>query len=193
MKKVILLLAVILLSTTPIKAEDAGLWDNFGDVNFYTSDEQTAVSDEQFEETVDKVKEKQKKRGLFTPREPKKMKGESFQQSNETEIIKGIKSDTPVLRIPYELKTYTGDIVPIGHYQAEFEKNEAGEIMMKLYQAHYLIAEYPAQETEEDLFDEHINYLTLEDFDEDKVKINYGSMDFNAFAIVEKVQKGSPQ
>ena len=57
---------------------------------------------------------------------------------------------------------------------------------MKLYQAHYMVAQYPAQETEEDLYDEHINYLTLDDFEGNKVKINYGSMDFNAFAIVER-------
>lgn len=114
------------------------------------------------------------------------MKGESYQQSNETELIKGINKETPVLRVPYELKTVDGGTLPIGHYQTEFEKDDKGYVTMKLYQAHYMVAQYPAQETEEDLYDEHINYLTLEDFDENKVKINYGSMDFNAFAIVER-------
>lgn len=186
MKKLIIILTV-LITVSPVFADefDGGLWDNFGDINFYNSDKQTAVSDEQFDETIEKVKSK-KRKPLFSPKEPKKMKGESYQQSNETELIKGINKETPVLRVPYELKTVDGDTLPIGHYQTEFEKDDKGYVTMKLYQAHYMVAQYPAQETEEDLYDEHINYLTLEDFDENKVKINYGSMDFNAFAIVER-------
>lgn len=187
MKKILtLFFAIIWGCFSGIYAEDEGLWDNFGDINFYNSEEQTAVSDEQFDKTVETVKEKQKKKGLFAPREPKKMKGASYQESNETEIISGIDKETPILRVPYELKTLDGKILPIGHYQAVFEKDDEGYVIMKLYQAHYMIAQYPAQETEEDLFAEKINYLTLEDFDERKVKINYGSMDFNAFAIIDK-------
>ena len=186
MRKLLFTLLTLLFLTPLAKAEDAGLWDNFGDINIYQSDEQTAVSDEQFNKTVDTVKEKQKKRGLFAPKEPKKMKGKSYQESNETEFLNNIKIETPILRIPYELQTTNGTTIPIGHYQAVFEKDNNGFMTMKLYQAHTLVAQLPAQETEEDLYDEHINYLTLEDFSETKVKINYGSIDFNAFAIVDK-------
>ena len=179
-------LATFLVCAFPVLAEDNGLWDNFGDINFYNSDEQTAVSDKQFDETVENVKEKQKKIKLFGPREPKKMKGQSYQESNETEFLSGIENETPVLRIPYELVTADGKTLPIGHYQAVFEKDSEDRVTMKLYQAHYMLAEFPAQETEEDLFDDKINYLTIEDYDNEQVKINYGSMDFNAFAIVHK-------
>ncbi len=187
MKRFLIIFTMIFLTgMNVIRAEDDGLWDNFGDINFYNSDEQTAVSDKQFDETVENVKEKQKKFKLFGPREPKKMKGQSYQESNETEFLSGIKNETPVLRIPYELKTLSGTVLPIGHYQAVFEKDSEGAITMKLYQAHYMLAQYPAQETEEDLFDDKINYLTIEDYNDKQVKINYGSMDFNAFAIVNK-------
>ncbi len=187
MKKIILTIFALLTTFSPVFAEDGGLWDNFTDVNFYNSDQHTAVSDEQFDKTVENVKEKQKRKGFFNfNREPKKMKGESYQESNETELIKGINKETPVLVVPYELKALDGGTIPIGHYQAVFEKDENNFVTMKLYQAHYMIAQFPAEETEEDLFDEHINYLTLDDFGENKVKINYGSMDFNAFAIVDK-------
>lgn len=188
MKKNLLALMISVILISPCCAEgDGDLWDNYGDINFYNSDKQTAVSDEQFDETVEKVKEKQKKKGLFNfNKEPKKMKGESYQQSNETEFLNGISKETPILRVPCELKKLDGETLPIGHYQVEFEKDDEGFVTLKLYQAHYMIAQYPAQETDEDLFDEHINYLTLEDFGENKVKINYGSMDFNAFAIVDK-------
>lgn len=187
MKKNFLIILFLALFFIPSAiAEDAGLWDNFGDVNFYMPEEQTAVSDEQFDKTVETVKEKQKKRGFLNPKEPKKMKGESYQQSNETKFLSGIKTEIPVLRVPYELLTFTGEVVPIGHYQAVFEKDIDGFVTMMLYQAHSLVGKFPAQETEEDLFDEHINYLTLEDYGENKVKINYGSIDFNAYCIINK-------
>ncbi len=185
MKRVFLFFLIAFFAIPTALAEGDDLWGNFGDINFYNTDKQTAVSDEQFEETVEKVKSK-KRKPLFSPKEPKKMKGESYQQSNETEIISGIQKETPVLRVPYELKTPDGRILPIGHYQTIFEKDDDGFVTMKLYQAHYLVAQFPAEETEEDLFDEHINYLTLDDFEENKVKINYGSIDFNAFALIEK-------
>ena len=60
MKRFVVSIFSLLFMISPSIAEDAGLWDNFGDVNFYLPEEQTAVSDKQFEETVDKVKEKQK-------------------------------------------------------------------------------------------------------------------------------------
>lgn len=187
MKKIFLIsLFTIIFFTPNLRAEDAGLWDNFGDTNIYIPEEQTAVSDEQFDKTVENVKEKQKKRGFFKPKEPQKMKGESLQKVNETEFLSELKKETPVLRIPYELLSLSGEIIPIGHYQTIFEKDKEGFVTMMLYQAHNMIAKFPAQETEEDLFDEHINYLTLEDFGETKVKINYGSIDFNAFAIINK-------
>ena len=187
MKKMFLMSLLSILFFTPnLKAEDAGLWDNFGDTNIYIPEEQTAVSDEQFDKTVENVKEKQKKRGFFKPKEPKKMKGSSYQESNETEFFSNIVIETPVLRIPYELLTLDGKTIPIGHYQTIFEKDDNGIVTVKLYQAHTLIAQLPAQETEEDLFEDKINYLTLEDFDENKVKINYGSINFNAIAIIDK-------
>ena len=80
-------------------------------------------------------KEKQKKRGFFKPKEPKKMKGSSYQESNETEFFSNIVIETPVLRIPYELLTLDGKTIPIGHYQTIFEKDDNGVVTVKLYQA----------------------------------------------------------
>ena len=191
MKKVIFLLfGLCLFASNVAFADEDDLWGNYMDINFYNTPKQTAVSDEQFENTVEKVKQKQDNKffnKLFST-EPKKMKGESFQQSNETSLIEDIQKETPVLMIPYELKKLNGEILPVGHYQAVFEKDKDGFVVMKLYQAHYMVAQFPAEETEEDLFDEYINYIKLNDFNDKYVKINYGSMDFNAVAFVEKIK-----
>lgn len=186
MKKIFSILFILsLLSCSALAEDDGGIWDNYGDTNFYGSQKQTAVSDENFEKTLEKVKEKKNKGFKLFNREKKQFQGDKLQESNETEILRGIETETPVLVVPCDLRKTDGTILPSGHYQVVTEKND-NKLAMKFYQAHYMVAEFPAVETEEDLFDEYINYLTLDDFDENHVKINFGSIDFNAYAIVEK-------
>lgn len=185
MKKIFAILFIFgALSCAVMAEDDGGIWDNYGDTNFYGNQKQTAVSDEKFDKTIEKVKGNKKWFNIFS-REKRPFKGDNLQQSNETEILKGIETETPVLTIPYPLKKTDGGVLPVGHYQVIVEK-ENGKVMMKFYQAHFMIAEFLAKETEEDLFDEYINYLTLDDLDETHAKINFGSIDFNAYAVVEK-------
>jgi len=185
MKKFFSLLFIFaILSCAVLAEDDGGIWDNYGDTNFYGNQKQTAVSDEEFDKTVEKVKKNRKGFKLFN-REKKPFKGDNLQQSNETEILKGIETETPVLTIPCPLKKADGEVLPVGHYQVYVEK-ENGQLTMKFYQGHYMIAKFFATETEEDMFDEYINYLTIDDLDETRVKINFGSIDFNAYAVVEK-------
>lgn len=167
--------------------DDGGLWDNFGNTDIYNSQKNTAVSDENFDKTLEKVKKEQKS-GFWCKifsREKRPFKGDNLQQSNETEIIKGIETETPVLAIPFTLLKTDGTVLPPGHYQVYVEK-ENDQTVMKFYQAHDMIAQFVATETEEDLFDDCINYLTIDDYDETRVKVNFGSIEFNAFAIIRK-------
>lgn len=176
------------LSCAAFAEGDGTMWDNFGDTNFYNNSKQTAVSDENFERTLDKVKKDQNS-GFWCKifsREKRPFKGDNLQQSNETEILKGVENEVPVLTVPYSLLKTDGNILPPGHYQVYVEK-ENDKLVMKFYQAHDLVAQFIATETEEDLFDEYINYLTIDDYDETRVKINFGSIDFNAYAIIRKV------
>ena len=194
MKKVLFLIFSLFFITSSVVLADDDLWGNYGDINFYNPPKQTAVSDEQFNKTVETVKEKQNAKffnKLFS-NEPKKLKGESFQQSNETELISDIQKETPVLMIPYELKDLNGETVPVGHYQTVFEKDKNGFVTLKLYQAHYMVAQFPAEETDEDVYDDHINYVKLDDYDEKYIKIIFGSMDFNAIAFIEKKIESTP-
>lgn len=185
MKKIFSILFIFSILSCVVLADDDGIWDNYGDINFYNNTKQTAVSDENFDKTLEKVKEKKKKGFKLFSREKKTFKGDNLQQSNETEILKGIETETPVLTVACPLKKLNGEILPTGHYQVKVEKLN-DKLTMKFYQSHYIIAEYPAVETDEDLFDEYINYLTMDDFDETHIKINFGSLDFNAYVIIEK-------
>lgn len=152
---------------------DGDLWDNFGDQNTYG---QKAVSDQDFQKALDSKKGKKKKDKNIP-------KGESFSQSNETEIINNTSKELPVLVIPLNLKVGDG-IIPVGHYQVE-GKEEDGKIYLNLYQGHSLIAKLPAEETDDDFGQDSINFVKLIPHGDYHVQIIYGGIDFNAFSVID--------
>lgn len=176
MKKLILPLLIIFLTGNFVYADD--LWDNFGDSNVYG---QKPVTDAEFEKAYESKKGKPRK-----AREEKNFeKGKTYSQSNETEILNNTAKELPVLLIPVNLKIKDGYIVPVGHYQVEGVKDKDGEVYIKLYQAHDVIAKIPAEETEDDFGEETINFVKLNPHGDYHVEILYGGIDFNAFAIID--------
>lgn len=177
MKKIFtLLFSLIIPLSSSVFADD--LWDNFGDSNVYG---QQSVSDEEFEKAL----QSKKKRGKKFKKDKNVPKGETFSQSNETEIINETKSELPVLMVPIPLKIQEKYTIPIGHYQVEGEKDESGNVFIKLYQAHDVIAKIPAEETNDDWGEDVINFVKLQPHGEHHVEILYGGLDFNAFAIID--------
>ena len=153
------------------------LWDNFNTQVNPLAKDQKAVSDEQFDSIIDKLKSKRQKK-------PKQMKGESIQQSNETEEITEAVKELPVICISVPLKVNEDGILPVGHYQVVGEMVE-GQPRIKLYQAHFLMADFPATETNDDFDEPEINFVNLVDYSDTQLKIIFGSVDFNAFALVD--------
>ena len=137
MKKFLIILGIIFIGCNVFAEGD--LWDNFGDTDIYG---QKAVTDQDFDKALES-KQKKKKRDKNIP------KGENFSQSNETEMLKNSTKELPVLLIPLTLKVNEKYSIPIGHYQVEGVK-ENGEVFIKLYQAHDVIAKLPAEETNDD-------------------------------------------
>lgn len=177
MKKLlsILILTLILTSPTAVMAE-GDLWDNFGDQNFYGS--KGAVSDEEFDKAIESKKGEKK---------PKKMKGESYQQSNETEIINQIPKELPVVCISTPIQINQNATLPIGHYQVVGEKRN-NKIYLKLYQAHYLMAEFEATETNDDFDEPEVHFVKFITDKDNNLKIIYGSIDFNAYVNVQAAE-----
>ena len=138
MKKLLIIIFSFIITSGSFAFAEGDLWDNYGDQNIYG---QKPVSDKEFEQALESKKGK-KKRDKNIP------KGESFQQSNETNSIINTSKELPVLLIPLNLKCQDGSIIPTGHYQVEGVK-ENGKTFLKLYQAHYVIAKLPAFETNE--------------------------------------------
>ena len=171
---------------SPVYGEE-DLWENFN-TNITTPEEARFVSDEEFEAAIKKKNKKldKWKKILLNNGSPR---GEEFSQSNETEIInknQGSDASLPVLALPVEIKIGE-ECIPVGHYQVE-GKNENGKIILNLYQAHNLVAKIPAIETGEDYEQEDILFANWISDDNNKIKIIYGSLDFNAYALVDILQ-----
>lgn len=173
MKKFFKFFIVFFLSANIVCAED-DLWDNFGDTNVYG---QKAVSEQEFEKALEsKQKKKKQDKNVF--------KGESFSQSNETEMLKNSSSELQILLIPLNLKVNENSIIPVGHYQIEGIK-EGNNVFLKLYQAHDIIAKLPAEETDDDFGEETIRFVKLLPHGDNHVEIIYGGVDFNAYTIID--------
>jgi len=191
MKRFIILFLCSLIMCPAYSADadfNTDLWDNYNnDEIINNAKEPQFVTDEDFEDAIQKIDSKVNKWKNWAERR-KRPKGEEFSQSNETEIInneQGEDASLPVVSLPVELKIGEG-IVPVGHYQVQGEMVN-GRPVLSLYQAHFLVAKIPAIETNEDFDQEEIlfaNWLTDEQ-NPDKLKIIYGSLDFNAYAYVD--------
>lgn len=174
MRKFFIIFFGILLFTTNFAYADGDLWDNFGDQNSYG---QKPVSDEEFDKAIKSKKRKQK-------RDKNVPKGEEFRQSNETDFVNNIKENLPIVCISAPLKIGETGILPVGHYQAKGELQN-GQPRIKLYQAHYLMADFPAVETDDDFDEQEINFVRMLDHNDRQYKIIFGSVDFNAYAVVD--------
>lgn len=168
-------------------AGDEDLWGSFN-VDIPATKDQRFVSDEEFEAAIKKKNKKldKWKKILLNNGSPR---GEEFSQSNETEEInshQGSDASLPVLALPVEIKIGEG-YVPVGHYQVKGE-NVNGQIVLSLYQAHDLVAKIPAVETNDDYDQKEILFASWVSEDDDHIKLIYGSLDYNAYAIVDILQ-----
>lgn len=187
MKK-LFVLVISLFFALPVIADDVDLpatgelWDNWNaSQDFYGQDKN--VSDEDFDKAIDSLKSKKNKRAERL-RKKQIPKGEEFSQSNETEIINEQADDSlPVVTIPVEL-IVGDDVLPVGHYQVKCEK-DGENFVLKLYQAQYLMAQFPAIETDDDFDEDIITFAKWSAEGEDKIKIICGSLDYNGYAIVK--------
>lgn len=179
MKKyyIILTLLIITYSANQVFADDLGMGDSTPLVeNAWYGQKQ--ITDEEFEKTITKLKEK--KKGA-----PKKFKGQSLnkEQGNEN-YLDEISDKTLLLTLPVELITPDGQEISTGHYRVSCRK-EKNKIYMDFRQSHSLIATVEAVETDSDFGETTINFVKLRPYSETKVKVIYGSIDFNAATLID--------
>jgi len=177
MKKILSILFSFFVLTVGVSyAEDGDIWDNYGDQNFYGNSK--AVSDEEFDKALESKMKKKKKKNKNIP------KGSEFHQANETQSINEAGEELNILCVPVNIALRDSRFIPVGHYNVIGEKKD-GRISLKLYQAHSLIGEMPAIETDDDFNQDTVNFVKIIEDKDNKLKLIYGSIDFNAYSIID--------
>ena len=95
--------------------------------------------------------------------------------------------DGVLLNIPVNLVI---DDVPMdkGFYKVIAEKDKNNDINLLFYQSQFFKGKVRACETSDDYDQDSINFVKLLPYNEQFVKIIFGSLDFNAYAYVKYVQ-----
>jgi hypothetical protein len=156
---------------------DGSMWDNFSEQA--PAEAKPFVSDSDFDKALES-KQRKKKKNKNIP------KGQMYRDSNETTFIQET-TELPVLTIPLNLYISENSVLPSGHYQVKGEKVN-GKPVINFYQAHYTMAQIPAIETDNDFGEKNINFVKLIDAADGKVKIIFGNMDFNAYAVIDTAE-----
>ena len=179
MKKFYIILSLFFISllTNPAVADDLGM-ENYtsGFENAWYG--QKPVTNEEFEKAVTKLEDKKK-----GPKN-KAFKGNNLNNGVEnSNYLNELSEKTILLGLPVELITSDGEEIPVGHYNVVGKKIK-NKIYIEFRQSHSVIATVEASETDSDFGETSINFVKLLPCDETKVKIIYGSVEFNAATFI---------
>lgn len=191
MKKTLYIFIFILLFILPCFAEDNSLDSGGGieDVLKYTNNIDNAflgqkkITDEEFKKTLEQVKARQNKKH----KKDKPFKGKNFNEENNGGYINETADKNLVLGVPVVLINDDDAEIPIGHYKIVGKKDK-DLVYLDFYQSSTLVARVPAIETQSDFDETGINFVKLLPYNEKRVKVIYGSIDFNAYTFINLKQ-----
>lgn len=162
-------------------------------------DGQKPVTDKEFEEAINTLTEKQKKKDEKVKKKKiKKISGggnslhkglEPTAEILEQESLKQKdKDEGMLLNIPVDI-IIDGKILEKGFYNVFGEKDKNGEVYLSFYQAHYFKGKVKAHKTKNDFNSETLDFVKMEPFNEEFIRIMYGSLDFNAYTYIRYLKQ----
>lgn len=185
MKKILpVFLFLLFFSTLPAFCDDLGLGDySQGLDNAWYGQKQ--ISDEEFEKTLKEVQERKNKK-----KNKKKLKGQTLnkyqekpESSENEEKFKEVFENNSIIGLPVNLINFEGVHIPIGHYKISGRKINK-KVYLDFYQGDLNVASIEAIETKNDFGETAINFAKIIPCDDTKIKLIYGSVDFNAYAYI---------
>jgi hypothetical protein len=193
MLKKVLIILIGVMFLCPLNAFCEEDWSDYNNID-NAWDGQKTITNKQFEETMNALQAKKKqKENKRREKAIKKFKGSSLipqmdahndsmvnEQPNET------LDECQLVNIPADF-VVDGKLVDRGYYRILGEKRDDG-VYILLYQAHALKARIKARETNDDFNEQGILFARLLYVDDTRMKIIYGSVDFNAYAYVSIIQ-----
>lgn len=193
LKKICLIALSVIMFASVTYADD---WSDFNSVD-NAWDGQKTITNKQFEETMNALQAKSKKKEAKRREKAiRKVKGSSLipqmdahnddminEQPDET------LDETQIINIPVDF-VVNGKLVERGYYKVEGEKKADG-VYINFYQAHTLKAQIKAKETNDDFDEETIRFTKLLPCNDHQMKLIFGSVDFNAFVYITFVEPES--
>lgn len=190
MKKIlyfIVFLYFIFASPKFISAAFADSTDDFGDGAGSFGDygksiddslyKQKPITDETFEKTMQKLESKKK------GKKKKQFKGKSMQEADHSQYLDEVAENYLLLLLPVDLIANDGAEIPMGHYKVVAKKDK-DKVYIDFYQSYSKVASVPGVLTDSDFGESKINFVKIFPYDENQVKLIYGSIDFNAYAFI---------
>ena len=192
MKKLVVLLLFLSLLLSPSVLSD-DFFDNYAGID-HAWDGQKTITNTEFEETINTLTEKQRKKEEKAKKKKiKKISGggtslhKGLEPMSEISAQEALKEkgefDGQLLNIPVNF-IIDGKILESGYYNVFGEKDKKGEVYLSFYQAHYFKGKIKAHITKNDFGDENLDFVKAEPYDENYIKVMYGSLDFNAYAYL---------
>ena len=196
MNKYFLILLFLCLSMSWVVADD--FFDNYAGIE-HSWDGQKVVTDKEFEQAIDTLTKKQKhKEEKARKKKIKKISG------GGTSLHKGLeptgeileqesvnKKDKPegqLLNIPVDV-ILEDKILEKGFYNVFGEKDSDGNVFLFFYQAHSLKGKIKAYTTNNDFDSETLDFVQMVPYDENFIKVMYGSLNFNAYAYLQYIHE----
>lgn len=192
-KKLVFLFTILLLNSSIVFAEDG--WEDFSGID-HAWDGQKSITNKEFEQAIDTLEgNKKKKEAKKRKRLIKKIGGGGTSLHPDLSPDSDIKDITPLtknedgmlLNVPVNL-VLNGNVLEKGYYKVMAEKGDNNEIYLLFYQSHALKGKVRANKTEDDYDEDTIDFVNMLPYNDNFVKIIFGSLDFNAFAYVQYLQ-----
>ena len=194
MKKFLVLFIIILFSAECIFADD--FFDSYSGID-HAWDGQKPITNQEFEKAIETLQSGQKKKEEKQRKKKiKKLSGGGTSLHSGLNPLSEIQSQAPLtkkddegqlLNIPVDI-VIDGTVLERGFYNVYGEKNKNNEIYISLYQAHYLKGKVKAVEIQDDYDAETINFAKIIPYNDSYIQVIYGSLDFNATALIPCLQ-----
>ena len=192
-KSFILILFVLIFSMNPLFADS---WEDFSNLD-KTWEDQKTIPNSDYEEVVKALEEKKD----IVEQKKKKRKFRKLFSGGGTTLHKELKPNESLKDIPEVKQNEDGVLVNVfvdllldgqvlekGFYKIFAERDEQKKIHIKFYQSQFLKGEIIAEETEDDYGQETIDFAKVIPYNQNFVKVIFGSIDFNAYAYVPYVE-----
>lgn len=189
MKKIAILLMAIFFLTTPCFSKDNND-ENLGSMSDYLGGKgsvfddpfggQKQYTDEDFQKALEEKKSHIKKY------KKKKVRGTANSDNDASTKVDETAEKTIVLMLPNNILNGDGTFIPTGHYKI-VGVEEDDKVYLDFYQAHSRIARVPAIKTKYDFNESDINFAKVIPYDDNKIKVIFGSLDFNAWTLLRIV------